>query len=144
MTRALILIVVLIFLPISGSADEYILRSSLDQDIGRVDVPFSLALRFYYDTCCIRAPEFSKLEVPGADVTRSDTPEQYEDEINGVKFGVYLIRYTITPRRIGPLDIPKITMTGEVVNPSRVFSPSDPTSPKIEVEAEPLSIQVLP
>ena len=100
-------------------------------------------LRFYWDDCCIRRPLFAELEVPGADVSPPTTPEQYEQEIDGKKFGVYELRFMIIPRRTGILSIPKITMVGEIMDRTRIFStPQDEVLPTMEVESEALTIQV--
>jgi len=78
--------------------------------------------RFYWDTCCVRAPVFSEIEASGADVDGPLDIDQYQEEINGATFGVYQLRYSVTPRQQGILQIPIITMTGEVMGQSDVFS----------------------
>ena len=143
MIRILSFIVAFAILPNTGTAAEYILRASIEQKFARVGVPFPLVLRFYYDDCCIRKPDFSTLEIPGADVLPPTTPEQYEEETDGTKFGVYELRFLIIPSRTGTLSIPKITMVGEIIEPTRAFStPQDEVLPTMEVESEPLTILV--
>ncbi len=142
--RNLTFMVTLVMFPSTGFTAEYILSASLEQDVARVGVPFPLIIRFYWDTCCIRAPRFSEIQLLGADVTGPNTPEQYEEELNGEMFGVYQLQFTITPSQEGTLIIPEITMTGEIVEPSRVFSVSpDEVLPTMEAESEQLTIQVV-
>lgn len=144
MIRILTFMVTLIIFPSTGFTAEYILSASLEQDVARVGVPFPLVIRLYWDTCCIRAPRLSEIQVLNADVIGPSTPEQYEEEIDGETFGVYQLQFTITPVQEGTLFIPKITMTGEVVDPSRAFSvsPGD-VLPTMEAESEQLTIQVV-
>ena len=144
MLRKLSFIVILLIFPSTVFTAEYILSASLDQDVARVGSPFPLVIRFYWDTCCIRAPRLSELQVLDADVTGPTTPEQYEEEIDGEMFGVYELQFTITPSQEGTLVIPQIILTGEIVEPSRVFSTSpDEVLPTMEAASEPLTIQVL-
>ena len=144
MIRILTFMVTLIIFPNSGFTAEYILSASLEQDVARVGVPFPLVVRLYWDTCCIRAPRLSEIQVLNADVIGPSTPEQYEEEIDGEMFGVYQLQFSITPFQVGTLVIPKITMTGELVEPSRVFSVSpDEVLPTMEAESEQLIMEVV-
>ena len=70
--------------------------------------------------------------------------EQYEQEMDGKKFGVYELQFTVTPRAAGTLVIPKVTMTGELVEPTRVFSvAADEVLPTMTVESEPRPVRVI-
>jgi len=144
MIKRLILIVAFTIFPGPGFTAEYILTASQEQGVARVGVPFPLTIRFYWDTCCIRSPKFSDIHLSSADITGPGLPEQYEQEIDGKKFGVYELEFTVTPRTEGTLVIPKVIMTGERVEPTRVFSVSpDEVLPTMEVESEPLTIRVV-
>ena len=134
-----LLLLLLVAMPVNAA--DFTLRTIVNASAIRVGQPFELTVRFRYDTCCIRSPVFSPLNIAGAEVSERSAPEQYEETVAGIRYGVYEFHYTVTPEQQGVLTIPKLTLTGEQIPSSAVFT-SEGAFTVIEVESEPQSILV--
>lgn len=124
-------------------AQEYSLRSVVDQNEGHVDQPFQLKLKFYWKDCCVRAPIISEFDISNAEVSKSESSVQYQEEINGTVMGVYEIKYLVTPREPGVLLIPTITLSAERIPSDKIFSPPEDEITSIEVSSDPVSVLIL-
>ena len=78
-------------------------------------------VKLYYTINGIRNPQFTELEMEDTVIQLIGSPNQYEQIIEGVRYGVYEKRYVIFPQRSGPLEIPDILFRGEVTDGSSNF-----------------------
>ena len=70
------------------------------------------------------------------------SPNQYERLIDGVRFGVYEMRYVIFPQRSGPLEIPDILFRGEVTDGSSNFVFRNLNTQRVTAYIEGMTIDV--
>ncbi len=78
-------------------------------------------IRLYYTISGIRNPNFTELDLDNAVVQMLGPPSQYEQLIDGVRYGVYEMNYVIFPQRSGDLVIPDIVFQGQVTDGSSRF-----------------------
>lgn len=96
-----------------GDEDLY-LRLEVNKQSVSVNEEFELSIKLYYTINGIRNPEFSELLLPSSVLQTIDQPNQYEERIDGVLYGVYEKRYELKPQASGPLEIPSIRFVGQV------------------------------
>jgi len=137
------ILLALLLLPLENLAQEYLLRSVVDQGEGHVDQPFQLKLKFYWKDCCVRGPVISVFDIATAEVSTSEAPVQYIEEINGNRMGVYETTYLVTPKVPGVLLIPTITLSGERIPSDNIFNPPEDEITSIEVSSDPVSVLIL-
>ncbi len=94
--------------------DDLFLKIEVNKDSVFVQEQLQLSLQLYYTIAGIRSPQFTEMEMPDTVVQLIGSPNQYEELINGIRFGVYEKRYVIFPQRSGPLKVPDIQFRGEV------------------------------
>ncbi|MCG8415010.1 MAG: hypothetical protein MI746_12395, partial [Pseudomonadales bacterium] len=97
------------------NSDGLWLKVEADQSSVFVGSQLELKVQLFYTTNGIRNPQFSELLLPNSVTQEIDPPNQYEQRIDSVRYGVYEKRYVLTPQESGPLEIPDITFRGEVV-----------------------------
>jgi len=90
------------------------LKIEIGQDPVVVDEQFEVAVRLYYTINGIRNPQFSEMLLPNSVSQTIESPRQYEEQIEGVRYGVYEKRYLLTTPQSGTIEIPDIFFTGEV------------------------------
>ena len=102
-----------------------------------------LTVRFSYDTCCIKGPVFSELEVEGATVSVPSIPQQYEEIRGERRYGVYQFTYTLIPHQLGQLQIPSLTMSGQQIPPDRVFSATPDVTQEMSASSQAFTVTVI-
>jgi len=75
-------------------------------------------VRLYFTISGIRNPNFTDLSLENAVVQTLGPPNQYEEIIDGQRYGVYEINYVIFPQRSGELVIPDMVFRGQVTDGS--------------------------
>ena len=103
------------------NSDELFLDIEVNKNTVYVQEQLLFTVRLFYTINGIRNPQFTELEMPDTVIQLIGSPNQYEELIDGVRFGVYEKRYVIFPQRSGPLEIPDILFRGEVTDGSSNF-----------------------
>ena len=96
--------------------DKMYLDIEVNKESVYVQEKLLFTVRLFYTISGIRNPQFTELEMPDTVIQLIGSPNQYEELIEGVRFGVYEKRYVIFPQRSGPLEIPDILFRGEVTS----------------------------
>ena len=102
-------------------SDELFLEIEVNKETVYVQEQLLFTIRLYYTINGIRNPQFTELEMEDTVIQLIGSPNQYENLIQGVRYGVYEKRYVIFPQRSGPLNIPDILFRGEVTDGSSNF-----------------------
>ncbi|MCI5106268.1 MAG: BatD family protein [Pseudomonadales bacterium] len=103
------------------ASDELFLEIEVNKESVYVQEQLLFTVRLFYTINGIRNPQFTEPEMPDTVVELIGSPNQYEELIDGVRYGVYEKRYVIFPQRSGPLEIPDILFRGEVTDGSSNF-----------------------
>ena len=101
--------------------DELFLEIEVNKEALYVQEQLLFTIKLYYTINGIRNPQFTELEMEDTVIQLIGSPNQYEQIIEGVRYGVYEKRYVIFPQRSGPLEIPDILFRGEVTDGSSNF-----------------------
>ncbi len=101
--------------------NELFLEIEVNKESVYVQEQLLFTVRLFYTINGIRNPQFTELEMPDTVTQLIGSPNQYEELIDGVRFGVYEKRYVIFPQRSGQLEIPDILFRGEVTDGSSNF-----------------------
>ena len=102
-------------------SDELFLEIEVNKETVYVQEQLLFTIKLYYTINGIRNPQFTELEMDDTVIQLIGSPNQYENLIEGVRYGVYEKRYVIFPQRSGPLQIPDILFRGEVTDGSSNF-----------------------
>lgn len=94
--------------------EELFLRIEVDEESVFVNEQFELSIKLFYTINGIRNPQFTELLLPNSVIQLLDPPKQYEEQIDGVRYGVYEKRYVLTPQVSGSLEIPDIRFRGDI------------------------------
>jgi len=103
------------------NSDDLFLEIEVNKETVYVQEQLLFTVRLYYTINGIRNPQFTELEMPDTVIQLIGSPSQYEQPIDGVRYGVYEKRYVIFPQRSGDLEIPDILFRGEVTDGSSNF-----------------------
>ena len=101
--------------------DELFLEIDVNKETLYVQEQLLFTVKLYYTINGIRNPQFTELEMDDTVIQLIGSPNQYEEIIEGIRYGVYEKRYVIFPQRSGPLAIPDILFRGEVTDGSSNF-----------------------
>ena len=101
--------------------DELFLEIEVNKDTLYVQEQLLFTVKLNYTINGIRNPQFTELEMDDTVIQLIGSPNQYEQIVDGVRYGVYEKRYVIFPQRSGPLEIPDILFRGEVTDGSSNF-----------------------
>lgn len=96
------------------NSDDLYLEIEVNKETVFVNEQIELSIKLFYTINGIRNPEFTELLYPNSVIQSIDPPHQYEEEIDGVRYGVYEKRYVLIPPKSGPFVIPDIRFRGEV------------------------------
>ncbi len=107
---------------LSQNSDRLFLEIKVNKNSVFVNEEIELLIKLSYTINGIRNPLFTELLLPNSVIQSIDTPKQYEERIDGVHYGVYEKRYTLTPQKAGPLEIPDIRFQGDVDGNTRGIS----------------------
>jgi hypothetical protein len=104
-----------------GAGQEVYMETILSKNSVYVQEQLLYTIRLYYTIAGIRNPNFTEVEPADAVVQLLGQPHQYEQLIDGVRYGVYEKNYAIFPQRSGELLIPDIVFRGELTDGSSNF-----------------------
>jgi hypothetical protein len=105
---------------LAAGQDVY-MEAILSKDNVYVQEQLLFTIRLYYTIAGIRNPNFTEVEPENAVVQLLGAPHQYEQLIDGQRYGVYEKNYVIFPQRSGELVIPDIVFRGELTDGSSNF-----------------------
>lgn len=105
---------------LTAGQDVY-MEAIINTDNVYVQEQLLLTIRLYYTIAGIRNPNFTEVEPENAVVQLLGAPHQYEQLIDGQRYGVYEKNYVIFPQRSGELIIPDIVFRGELTDGSSNF-----------------------
>ncbi|MBT8146770.1 MAG: BatD family protein [Gammaproteobacteria bacterium] len=124
-----------------GNTDLF-LETEVNKDSVYVQEQLLFTIRLFYTIQGIRNPQFTELDMPETVIQLIGSPNQYEQLIDGVRFGVYEMRYVIFPQRSGPLEIPDILFRGEVTDGSSNFVFRNLNTQRVTAYIEGMTIDV--
>lgn len=125
-----------------GNGDDVYLETVLSKDSVYVQEQMLFTIRLYYTIAGIRNPVFTEVEPPNAVVQMLGQPHQYEQLIDGVRYGVYEKNYVIFPQRSGELIIPDIVFRGELTDGSSALLFRNPNMQPITAFASGYTVEV--
>ena len=124
-----------------GNSDLF-LETEVNKESVYVQEQLLFTIRLFYTISGIRNPQFTELDMPETVIQLIGSPNQYERLIDGVRFGVYEMRYVIFPQRSGPLEIPDILFRGEVTDGSSNFVFRNLNTQRVTAYIEGMTIDV--
>lgn len=101
--------------------DDLFLELLINKDSVYVQEQLLFTIRLFYTINGIRNPWFTELDLPDTVIQLIGSPNQYEQLIDGERYGVYEKRYVVFPQRSGVLEFPDILFRGEVTDGSSNF-----------------------
>ncbi len=125
-----------------AAGNDVFLEAILSDESVYVQEQLLFTVRLHYNIAGIRNPVFTEIEPDNAVVQMLGTPHQYEQLVDGVRYGVYEKNYVIFPQRSGELVIPDIVFRGELTDGSSNFVFRNPNMRPVTAFAEGYTIQV--
>jgi len=123
-------------------SSELFLETEVNKQSVFVQEQLLFTIRLFYTISGIRNPQFTELDMPDTVIQLIGSPNQYERLIDGVRYGVYEMRYVIFPQRSGPLEIPDILFRGEVTDGSSNFVFRNLNTQRVTAYIEGMTIDV--
>lgn len=122
--------------------NELFLETAVNKESVYVQEQLLFTIQLFYTISGIRNPQFTELDMPDTVIQLIGSPNQYERLIDGVRYGVYEMRYVIFPQRSGPLAIPDILFRGEVTDGSSNFVFRNLNTQRVTAYIEGMTIDV--
>lgn len=104
-----------------ASGQDVHMETIISKDSVYVQEQLLFTIRLYYTIAGIRNPNFTEVEPDNTVVQLLGQPHQYEQLIDGQRYGVYEKNYVLFPQRSGELKIPDIVFRGELTDGSSNF-----------------------
>ena len=124
------------------SSEDIYLEIETNKESVYVQEQLLFSIKLYYTINNIRNPVFTALDLEDAVIQTIDPPNQYEELIDGIRYGVYEKRFVIFPQRSGPLEIPDILFRGEVSDGSRRYRYGNPNVRRLTAFIDGITIDV--
>jgi hypothetical protein len=124
------------------AGNDVYLEAILSKDSVYVQEQLLFTIRLHYTIAGIRNPNFTEVEPANAVVQMLGAPHQYEQLVDGVRYGVYEKNYVIFPQRSGELVIPDIVFRGELTDGSSNFVFRNPNMRPVTAFAEGYRVEV--
>lgn len=125
-----------------AAGNDVFLETVLSKNSVYVQEQLLFTIRLHYTIAGIRNPVFTEIEPANAVVQMLGAPHQYEQLVDGVRYGVYEKNYVIFPQRSGELVIPDIVFRGELTDGSSNFVFRNPNMRPVTAFAEGYTVQV--
>lgn len=123
--------------------NELFLETEVNKESVYVQEQLLFTIRLHYTINGIRNPQFTPLEMADTVIEMIGSPNQYERLVEGVRYGVYEMRYVIFPQRSGSLEIPDIMFRGEVTDGSSNFVFRNPNTRRVTAFIEGTTVDVM-
>lgn len=127
--------------PASQQQASVFMEASLDQSSVYVQAQAVLTVRVLHAIPLYDDSQFSPIELLDARVETLGKPRAYEQEINGVLYGVQEVRYALFPQRSGVLALPALQFNATALD---THTPGDMRGHPIQVQSAPLTLTVRP
>jgi hypothetical protein len=92
------------------------LETSLSSDSVYVQEELLFTIRLLFRLEGIRNPNFTELDMDDTVIQQLGPPNQYEQIVDGERYGVYEINYAVFPQRSGELEIPDIFFRAQLTD----------------------------
>lgn len=125
-----------------AAGNDVFLEAILSGDSVFVQEQLLFTVRLHYTIAGIRNPVFTEINPDNAVVQMLGAPHQYEQLVDGVRYGIYEKNYVIFPQRSGELEIPDIVFRGELTDGSSNFVFRNPNMRPVTAFAEGYSVEV--
>lgn len=126
---------------LAGGQDVH-METIISKDSVYVQEQLLFTIRLYYTIAGIRNPNFTEVEPDNTVVQLLGQPHQYEQLIDGQRYGVYEKNYVLFPQRSGELEIPDIVFRGELTDGSSNFVFRNPNMRPVTAFAPGYNIEV--
>lgn len=127
--------------PATQQQASVFIEASLDQSSVYVQAQAVLTVRVLHAIPLYDDSQFSPIELLDARVETLGKPRAYEQEINGVLYGVQEVRYALFPQRSGVLALPALQFNATALD---THTPGDMRGHPIQVQSAPLTLTVRP
>jgi hypothetical protein len=129
---------------VTGLADgqDVYMETIISKDSVYVQEQLLFTIRLYYTIAGIRNPNFTEVEPENTVVQLLGQPHQYEQLIDGQRYGVYEKNYVIFPQRSGEMEIPDILFRGDLTDGSSNFVFRNPNMRPVTTFAAGYNIEV--
>jgi hypothetical protein len=125
-----------------AAGNDVFLEAILSGDSVFVQEQLLFTVRLHYTIAGIRNPVFTEINPENAVVQMLGAPHQYEQLVDGVRYGIYEKNYVIFPQRSGELEIPDIVFRGELTDGSSNFVFRNPNMRPVTAFAEGYTVEV--
>ena len=125
-----------------ASGQDVYMETIISKDSVYVQEQLLFTIRLYYTIAGIRNPNFTEVEPENTVVQLLGQPHQYEQLIDGQRYGVYEKNYVIFPQRSGQMEIPDILFRGDLTDGSSNFVFRNPNMRPVTTFAPGYSIEV--
>ncbi len=92
------------------------LETSLSEESVYVQQELLFTIRLFFRLDGIRNPNFTTLDMDDTVIEQLGPPNQYEQIVDGQRYGVYELNYAIFPQRSGELEIPDIFFRAQLTD----------------------------
>lgn len=125
-----------------ASGQDVHMETIISKDSVYVQEQLLFTIRLYYTIAGIRNPNFTEVAPENTVVQLLGQPHQYEQLIDGQRYGVYEMNYVLFPQRSGDLEIPDIVFRGELTDGSSNFVFRNPNMRPVTAFAPGYNIEV--
>ena len=125
-----------------AAGNDVFLEAILSGDSVFVQEQLLFTVRLHYTIAGIRNPVFTEINPDNAVVQMLGAPHQFEQLVDGVRYGIYEKNYVIFPQRSGELEIPDIVFRGELTDGSSNFVFRNPNMRPVTAFAEGYTVEV--
>lgn len=125
-----------------ASGQDVHMETIISKDSVYVQEQLLFTIRLYYTIAGIRNPNFTDVAPENTVVQMLGQPHQYEQLIDGQRYGVYEMNYVLFPQRSGELEIPDIVFRGELTDGSSNFVFRNPNMRPVTAFASGYNIDV--
>lgn len=125
-----------------AAGNDVFLEAILSGDSVFVQEQLLFTVRLHYTIAGIRNPVFTDIAPDNAVVQMLGAPHQYEQLVDGVRYGIYEKNYVLFPQRSGELIIPDIVFRGELTDGSSNFVFRNPNMRPVTAFAEGYTVEV--
>lgn len=125
-----------------ASGQDVHMETIISKDSVYVQEQLLFTIRLYYTIAGIRNPNFTEVAPENTVVQLLGQPHQYEQLIDGQRYGVYEMNYVLFPQRSGELEIPDIVFRGELTDGSSNFVFRNPNMRPVTAFASGFNIDV--
>ncbi len=128
----------------SGNTGQPVLiKTDLNEDSVYVQQELLFTMQILYRVPLYEESRLTPLEIENAILQQLGETEKFDTVVDGTRYKVFQLRYSIHPQQEGILEIPSLTFSGVLANNNDPFGSIFSNSGKpVVVRSEPLAIEV--